>query len=78
MTLGANGALNGFIPAATDAWHQDISGAPIDPNSAKIINTNGDLGGAHLFPNFSIPLRSRGLVADGAGAGAGHEISRGE
>ncbi len=58
MTLGQNGALNGFVPSPNDAWHQDISTAPIDPQSAKIIATAGDLGGAKLHPDF-------GSVANG-------------
>jgi hypothetical protein len=53
MTVGTNGALNGFVPSPNDAWHQDITNAPIDPNSAKIITTSGDLGGAKLHPDFS-------------------------
>jgi|GEM_PF-574158 len=53
MTVGANGALNGFVPSPNDAWHQDITNAPIDPNSAKIITTSGDLAGAKLHPDFS-------------------------
>src|ERR1700761_2024693 len=53
ITLGSNGALNGFVPSPNDAWHQDITNAPIDPNSAKIISTTGDLGGAKLHPDFS-------------------------
>src|SRR6201995_3194808 len=53
MTVGNNGALNGFVPSPNDAWHQDITNAPIDPNSAKIITTSGDLAGANLHPDFS-------------------------
>ncbi len=53
LSLGFNGALNGFVPSPNDAWHQNISAVPIDPNSALIINTNGDLGGVFLHPNFS-------------------------
>jgi hypothetical protein len=52
MSLGPNGALNGFVPAPGDAWHMDISGAPLDPKSATIIATSGDLAGAHLHPDF--------------------------
>jgi hypothetical protein len=52
MALGNNGALNGFVPSPTDAWHQDITTAAVDPNSAKIITTSGDLLGAHLHPDF--------------------------
>jgi hypothetical protein len=53
MTVGTNGALNGFVPSPNDAWHQDITNAPIDPGSAKIITTSGDLLGAALHPDFS-------------------------
>ncbi|MDQ2924398.1 MAG: hypothetical protein M3R43_02395 [Acidobacteriota bacterium] len=53
LSLGFNGALNGFVPSPNDAWHRDISAVPIDPNSALIITTNGDLGGAFLRPDFS-------------------------
>jgi len=53
ISVGANGALNGFVPSPNDAWHQDITNAPIDPSSAKIITTSGDLLGAHLHPDFS-------------------------
>ncbi|MDQ2924903.1 MAG: hypothetical protein M3R43_05030 [Acidobacteriota bacterium] len=53
MTVGNNGALNGFVPSPNDAWHLDISAATVDPGSAKIIATSGDLGGAHLHPDFS-------------------------
>ena len=53
ITVGTNGSLNGFVPSPNDAWHQDITNAPIDPNSAKIITTSGDLAGASLHPDFS-------------------------
>jgi hypothetical protein len=66
MSLGTNGALNGFVPASGDAWHQDISAAAVDPNSATIINTAGDLAGAYLHPDFSTP-------ADG-GAGIPYNV----
>jgi hypothetical protein len=52
MTLGSNGALNGFVPSPTDAWHQDVTNAALDPNSAKIISTTGDLAGSNLHPDF--------------------------
>ena len=52
MTVGTNGALNGFVPSPNDAWHQDITSAPVDPNSAKIITTSGDLAGSNLHPDF--------------------------
>ena len=53
MTVGTNGALNGFVPSPNDAWHQDITNAAVDPGSAKIITTSGDLLGSALHPDFS-------------------------
>src|SRR5665213_3708253 len=35
ISVGANGALNGFVPSPNDAWHQDITNAPIDPSSVS-------------------------------------------
>ena len=53
MALGTNGALNGFVPAGTDAWHTDITTAPVDPKSATILTGNpNDLTGAFLHPDF--------------------------
>jgi hypothetical protein len=53
MSVGDEGALNGFVPSPNDAWHQKITNAPIDPSSATIINTAGDLGYRYLHPDFS-------------------------
>ncbi len=53
ISLGPLGALNGFVPSSNDAWHQDISAAPLDPNSTKIITTSGDLANRYLHPDFS-------------------------
>ncbi len=53
ISLGALGALNGFVPSPDDAWHKDISSAPVDPNSNKIITTSGDLANRYLHPDFS-------------------------
>lgn len=51
--LGPNGALNGFVPSPSDAWHTDIASAPVDPLSATILTTNpNDLMGAFLHPDF--------------------------
>ncbi len=42
MSIGQGASLNGFRPfPANSAWNQDISNAPIDPNSAAIINFIG-------------------------------------
>ena len=51
ITLGQGGNLNGFVPFPADnAWNQDISAAPVDPNSAAIINFIGPTIGLH--PDF--------------------------
>jgi hypothetical protein len=51
-SLGDMGALNGWVPSPNDAWHQDISKAPLDPASSAIINTSGSLADEHLHPDF--------------------------
>ena len=39
MSSGQGASLNGFVPFPADnAWNQDISAAPVDPNSAAIIS----------------------------------------
>jgi len=51
MSLGREASLNGFIPFPSDnAWNQDISTAPVDPNSASIINFIGNT--TPLHPDF--------------------------
>jgi len=51
MSLGRGANLHGFIPFPADnAWNQDISSAPVDPNSAAIINFIG--GSTPLHPDF--------------------------
>ena len=52
MALGTNGAMNGFVPSGTDAWHTDITNAPVDPGSANILTNPNDLAGAFLHPDF--------------------------
>ena len=52
ISLGDMGAMNGWVPSPNDAWHQDITNAPVDPASSTIINTSGDLGNEHLHPDF--------------------------
>ena len=55
MSLGRGASLNGFIPFPADnAWNQDISGAPVDPNSGAIINFIGD--SVPLHPDFGAGL----------------------
>src|SRR5437868_2174629 len=42
MSTGQGAGLNGFRPFPADnAWNQDISTAPVDANSAAIINFIG-------------------------------------
>jgi IPT/TIG domain len=48
MTPGQNASLNGFLPFPADnLWNTDISNAPVDPNSAAIINFIGPSIGLH-------------------------------
>ena len=55
MSLGRGASLNGFIPFPSDnAWNQDISAAPVDPNSSAIINFIGD--STPLHPDFGAGL----------------------
>jgi hypothetical protein len=55
MSLGNGASLNGFIPFPADnAWNQDISSAPVDPNSANIINYIG--ANTPLHPDFGSGL----------------------
>ena len=51
MSLGAGASLNGFVPfQASSLWNTDISTAPVDPNSANIINFIGST--VTLHPDF--------------------------
>ena len=55
MSLGRGASLNGFIPFPADnAWNQDISNAPVDPNSSAIINFIGN--STPLHPDFGAGL----------------------
>jgi hypothetical protein len=46
--LGAGASLQGFLPFPADnAWNQDVSAAPVDPNSAAIIAFIGASTGLH-------------------------------
>jgi hypothetical protein len=55
MSLGRMASLNGFIPFPADnSWNQDISGAEVDPNSAKYINFIGS--STPLHPDFGAGL----------------------
>jgi hypothetical protein len=51
MTLGQLTSLNGFVPFPSDSlWNTDISTAPVDPNSDKILNFIG--ANVTLHPDF--------------------------
>ena len=51
MSLGPLASLNGFVPFPADnLWNTDISNAPVDPNSANLINYIG--AGVTLHPDF--------------------------
>src|SRR5271165_6792035 len=55
MSLGRGASLNGFIPFPADnLWNQDISSAPVDPNSANYINFIG--ASTPLHPDFGAGL----------------------
>src|SRR5579863_6735 len=55
MSLGQGGSLNGFVPFPSDnLWNKDVSSAPVDPNSAAIINFIG--AGIGLHPDFGSGL----------------------
>jgi len=51
FTPGVQGSLNGFITfSANNLWNQNIASAPVDPNSAAIINFIGPSVSVH--PDF--------------------------
>jgi hypothetical protein len=51
FTPGVQGSLNGFVPfPANDPWNQNIANAPVDPNSAALINFIGPTVRVH--PDF--------------------------
>jgi len=51
LSLGQGGSLNGFLPFPADnLWNQNIASAPVDPNSAAIINFIG--GSDPVHPDF--------------------------
>ncbi|MGA2003587.1 MAG: hypothetical protein ABSG70_09405 [Terriglobales bacterium] len=55
MSLGIGASLNGFIPFPQDSlWNQNIADAPVDPNSAAIINFIGS--STPLHPDFGSGL----------------------
>jgi hypothetical protein len=70
MSLGRGASLNGFLPFPADnAWNQDISNSPVDPNSANIINFIG--ASTPLHPDFG------GGLYDGQTMGIPYDIVSG-
>jgi hypothetical protein len=66
--LGAGASLNGARPFPADnPWNQDVSGDPVDPNSAALIAACGDRA---LHPDF-------GTVWDGAPNGIPYVVVAG-
>jgi len=55
VSLGEGGSLNGFVPFPADnLWNQDISSAPVDPNSDALINFIG--ASVPVHPDFGSGL----------------------
>jgi hypothetical protein len=51
ISLGQGGSLNGFLPFPADnLWNLNVANAPVDPNSAAIINFIG--GSDPMHPDF--------------------------
>ncbi len=70
MSLGPLASLNGFVPfPSNNLWNTDISNAPVDPNSANLINYIG--ANATLHPNFGAGLY------DGQSIGIPYQIEPG-
>jgi len=71
MSLGREADLNGFIPFPADnAWNQNISQSPVDPNSDNIINLIGP--NTPLHPDFGAGLY------DGSTMGIPYEVVSGQ
>jgi hypothetical protein len=48
MSVGQNASLNGFVPfPSSNLWNTNIANAPVDPNSAALINFIGGSVGLH-------------------------------
>ncbi len=55
IATGQGASLNGFVPfPSSSLWNQDISSAPVDPNSAALVNFIGT--GTHVHPDFGSGL----------------------
>jgi hypothetical protein len=55
VSLGPEGSLNGFVPfLPSNLWNTNIANAPVDPNSASLINFIGS--STPLHPDFGSGL----------------------
>jgi hypothetical protein len=71
MSLGFEASLNGFIPFPSDnPWNQNISNAPVDPNSDALINFIGE--STPLHPDFGSGLY------DGSTMGIPYDVVSGQ
>lgn len=61
MSVGQGANLNGFVPfPSSSLWNTDISTAPVDPNSANIINFIGST--VTLHPDFGAGIFQRQTI----------------
>ncbi len=61
MQTGQGASLGGFVPFPADnLWNQDISSAPVDPNSAALIAFIGT--GIGLHPDFGSGLYAGSII----------------
>jgi hypothetical protein len=61
IAIGQGASLNGFVPfAASNLWNQDVSAAPVDPNSTAIINYIGPTTALH--PDFGAGLYNGSIM----------------
>jgi hypothetical protein len=61
MSVGPEASLNGFVPFPSDnLWNEDISSAPVDPNSTAIINFIG--ASVPLHPDFGSSLYDGSII----------------
>ena len=61
MTVGQLTSLNGYVPfTSSSLWNQDVSSAPVDPNSANYIAFIGST--VTLHPDFGSGTYKRSTV----------------
>jgi hypothetical protein len=61
IATGQGASLDGFVPfPSSSPWNQDISAAPVDPNSAAIVNFIG--GSTPVHPDFGAGLYNNSMM----------------